>query len=144
MRSTTAALLVTATLALAGPAALAAAGPALAADKGDHLNMGDSMYPGDSLSNPAGTKLAFQTDGNLVEYRYDGRVCWASDTKDRGGNRLTYQSDGNLVMYTDNTDNHPVWASNTSAGWPHDPVNVNINARGEVWVGYDKLTNACE
>ena len=109
MRSTAAALLLTAALAGAGMAAIGAAGPAFAADKGDHLSQGDSMYQGDWLQNPAAAKLSFQSDGNLVEYRADGHVCWATGTNGRGGSRVTYQSDGNLVMYTDATDDH--WVS---------------------------------
>ncbi|ACU68965.1 Curculin domain protein (mannose-binding) lectin [Catenulispora acidiphila DSM 44928] len=133
--------------AIAGAAALAAAlsvagtGTALAATGGDHLNKGDTMYANDDIHNPAGTKLVFQPDGNLVEYRYDGHVCWATGTNGRGGTRVTYQNDGNLVMYASTDDSRPIWASGTSGD---NGLNVNINARGEIWVGYDQLTNACE
>jgi hypothetical protein len=133
--------------ALAGTAALAAAlsvaatGTAGAATGGDHLNRGDTMYAGDDIHNPAGTKLIFQADGNLVEYRYDGRVCWASGTNGRGGTRVIYQNDGNLVMYAGTDDSQPLWASNTVGD---NGLNANINAKGEVWVGYSQLTNACQ
>ena len=129
--------------ALTAALSLAGAGTASAATGGDHLNKGDSMYAGDDIHNPAGTKLIFQADGNLVEYRYDGRVCWATGTNGHGGTRVTYQNDGNFVMYAGADDSHPVWASNTS-GWFDKGLNVNINARGEVWVGNNQLTNACE
>lgn len=133
--------------AVAGAAALAAAlsvattGTATAATGGDHLNKGDTMYAGDDIHNPAGTRLIFQGDGNLVEYRYDGRVCWASGTNGRGGIRAIYQNDGNFVIYASVDDSRPVWASNTSGD---NGLNVNINAAGEVWVGYARLTNACQ
>lgn len=76
-----------------------------------------------------------------MEYRYDGHVCWASNTNGRGGTRVTYQDDGNFVMYAGTDDSRPVWASGTDGD---SGINVNINARGEVWVGYHRLTSACE
>jgi hypothetical protein len=133
--------------AVAGAAALAAtlsmagAGSAVAATGGDHLNRGDTMRAGDDIHNPAGAKLIFQSDGNLVEYRADNAVCWASNTNGGGGIRVTYQNDGNFVMYASVDDSRPVWASDTVGD---NGVNVNINARGEVWVGYHQLTGACE
>ncbi|MEY9892448.1 hypothetical protein ABIA35_000504 [Catenulispora sp. MAP12-49] len=78
------------------------------------------MYAGDNIHNPAGAKLTFQSDGNLVEYRADGHVCWASNTNGKGGVRVTYQNDGNFVMYASTDDSRPVW------------------------VGYYQLTGACE
>jgi len=54
---------------------------------------------------------------------------------------VTYQNDGNFVMYASVDDSRPIWASDTVGD---NGVNVNINGRGEVWVGYHQLTNACE
>lgn len=99
------------------------------------------MYAGDNIHNPAGAKLTFQSDGNLVEYRADGHACWASNTNGKGGVRVTYQNDGNFAMYASTDDSRPVWASNTAGD---NGVNVNINGRGEIWVGYYQLTGACE
>ena len=43
-------------------------------------------------------KLTFQLDGNLVMYRNDGSVAWASHTEGRGY-KVWMQDDGNFVIY---------------------------------------------
>ncbi len=52
------------------------------------------------------TRLAMQTDGNLVLYN-GATPIWQSGTLNSGASRLEVQSDGNLVLYT--TANVPVW-----------------------------------
>lgn len=47
-----------------------------------------------------GSRVIFQSDGNLVVYDRSGRARWASGTEGRGANRLIMQADGNLVIYS--------------------------------------------
>ncbi|MFF7339738.1 hypothetical protein ACFZAT_20660 [Streptomyces sp. NPDC008163] len=112
--------------------------------RGHTLNVGDSVT---GVTNSSTTfELIMQADGNLVEYRWDGdptegrqsrTFCWASNTYGSGANHATYQGDGNFVLYT--PGGYAVWASNTvgAAG-----STVNINSRGDVYVGY-KLIASC-
>lgn len=51
--------------------------------------------------------LAFQRDGNLVLYKSDRTVLWATGTR---ADILAVQDDGNVVLYE---DGRPVWATNT-------------------------------
>lgn len=43
--------------------------------------------------------LVFQSDGNLVLYRFDRKVLWESDTDNTEMDRIVMQDDGNLVGY---------------------------------------------
>lgn len=63
------------------------------------------------------------------------------DIHNQAGAKLIFQSDGNLAAYR--ADNAVCWASNTN-GRGAIRVNVNINGRGGVWVGYHQLTGTCE
>jgi hypothetical protein len=53
-----------------------------------------------------------QTDGNLVGYRSESGVAWASNTYGKGPATLTLQDDGNLVLYHNN-DHAAVWSTGT-------------------------------
>ena len=57
-------------------------------------------------------KLLMQWDGNLVVYRSDGAVIWASNSAGKGGAYALLQADYNLVVYTANRT--PIWASNSN------------------------------
>ncbi|MEO5820478.1 MAG: hypothetical protein ABIT71_08215 [Vicinamibacteraceae bacterium] len=64
------------------------------------LTAGQALLPGQQLWSPDGRyRLAYQTDGNLVLYRYDGVVAWSTLTFGRSTNRAVMQSDGNFVVY---------------------------------------------
>lgn len=69
--------------------------------------------PGETVlqSNNGLYTLVFQTDGNLVLYRYADEVVWASGTDNKGAEGFRFQTDGNLVIYGKN--NSLVWASNS-------------------------------
>ncbi|WP_336319773.1 hypothetical protein [Streptomyces lavendofoliae] len=103
------------------------------------LHNGERIWRGTAQGNYA--EFVMQSDGNLVldSYGRDGRrVCWAAKIHGQGGRYVEYQHDGNLVVYT--VDNRPVWASNTQ-GSPGD--NTNITRFGQVYVGYNALTEYC-
>ncbi len=53
--------------------------------------------------------LVFQTDGNLVLYRYADEVVWASGTGGKGATNFKFQKDGNLVIYG---NNGVIWSPN--------------------------------
>lgn len=91
------------------------------------LYRGQTLNVGDSIMGTTGTstwyQLMMQSDGNLVEYRWDGdptqgsqsrRVCWSSNTYGSGANHATYQQDGNFVVYT--PGGYAAWSSNSAGG----------------------------
>ncbi|MGW4382479.1 hypothetical protein [Kitasatospora sp. NPDC004531] len=106
---------------------------------GQSLNIGDSI-----VSNSSGStwfELVLQSDGNLVEYRWDGgsrRACWATGTNGSGAHHATYQTDGNFVLYTQGGT--ALWSSN-SAGTA--VITVSITTSGWLLVGQKKITNGC-
>ncbi|MFG2038773.1 S8 family serine peptidase [Dactylosporangium sp. NPDC048998] len=53
-----------------------------------------------------------QPDGNMVAYKSEGGVAWASNTYGKGAGTLVLQDDGNLVLYR-NSDHGVIWATNT-------------------------------
>ncbi len=57
-----------------------------------------------------GTKLAMQTDGNLVLYK-NGTPLWNTVTNGNPGARLILQTDGNMVVY--GSDDAVLWSSYT-------------------------------
>ena len=69
-------------------------------------------------------RLYPQQDGNLVLYKKDGSVIWASGTNGKGvaPYRLIPQEDGNLVFYDGNYK--PLWASNTNQPRQKTPCSV--------------------
>jgi hypothetical protein len=78
----------------------------------DRLGPGESLPIGESLVSANGQyRLIMQIDGNLVLYRTDGAVKWATDTRGRHVGSLIMQPDGNIVMY--DPEANPIWASAT-------------------------------
>ncbi|MEU5431895.1 hypothetical protein AB0G73_00795 [Streptomyces sp. NPDC020719] len=141
-------------IAVAGAAAVASvlgvSGTA-SADTTGALSRGQTLNVGDSVIGTTGTstwfQLIMQSDGNLVEYRWDGdptqgsqsrSVCWASNSYGSGANHATYQGDGNFVVYT--PGGYAVWASNSVGG---GGSTVDINSRGDLYVGYKLISSGC-
>jgi len=58
--------------------------------------------------------MDMQYDGNLVIYRSDGSVAWASNTSGNIQAFFRVQDDGNLLIWSQ--AGQVIWASNTSAG----------------------------
>lgn len=78
------------------------------------LEPGQTLGPGQSISNGTGCFLIVQaTDGNVVEY-CNGSAVWSTHTYSPG-DHLVMQSDGNLVLYT--SGNSWIWKSGTN-GYP--------------------------
>ncbi len=78
------------------------------------LQPGQTLGPGQSISNGTGCFLIVQaTDGNVVEY-CNGSAVWSTHTYSPG-DRLVMQTDGNLVLYT--SGNSWIWKSGTN-GYP--------------------------
>jgi hypothetical protein len=64
------------------------------------------------VSNSAGwggSKLALQSDGNMVLYASGGAALWQTKTRNAGSFQLILQDDGNLVLYT--AASRPLWAT---------------------------------
>jgi len=53
-----------------------------------------------------------QTDGNMVAYKSEGGVAWASNTYGKGAGNLVLQDDGNLVLYRV-SDHTVIWSTGT-------------------------------
>lgn len=86
-----------------------------AAPQGNVLRMDQRLAPGGSLRSPNGRYVfRFQEDGNLVLYRQDNSVVWASNTNGRPPGHLRMQDDGNLVAY--GPGGEVVWAANNYGG----------------------------
>ncbi|MEP6649828.1 MAG: hypothetical protein ABJA74_07920 [Lapillicoccus sp.] len=141
-------LVVTLLVAIASATSpLVGASTADAAAGTDHLYRGEALYPGQRLvrtiQSGSRVELVMQTDGNLVLYN-DGtathgkRVCWASNTQYNGAIAI-YQYDGNFVVYT--ADGVPTWASHTQND---GGTTVNINAYGQLWAGYKRISSFCQ
>jgi hypothetical protein len=86
---------------------------------GDPSANGDTMQPGQLLNRGQSIRsrngkysLAYQTDDNLVLYRNDGAVLWASGTSRSTSAKTVMQSDGNLVVH--DPGGKAIWASGTS------------------------------
>lgn len=80
----------------------------------DRLWSGWSLFPGEMLVDRIrGATLRAQQDGNIVEYRDDGFVCWQTGTNQSGYPTVKFfmQGDGNLVLYKNNV---AVWSSQTN------------------------------
>ena len=63
-------------------------------------------------------KAIMQFDGNLVVYKGDGQVAWASGTNGKNGAYLSLQQDGNARIFFSNT-HQVVWSAHSD---PHPPV----------------------
>lgn len=62
-----------------------------------------------------GSRMVFQTDGNLVIYRSDsGAPIWNTGTAGNANAQLVFRSDGDLVIYSDSTDSTVLWQSGTN------------------------------
>lgn len=61
------------------------------------------------MCSPQGTRLALQTDGNIVLYGAGNRVLWAGNRGGVPGGQWLFQRDGNLVYYR--PDGRPHWAT---------------------------------
>ena len=57
------------------------------------------------------SKLAMQTDGNLVIYDARHKPVWASGTHGNQSAYLALQTDGNVVIYS--RENRPLWQTAT-------------------------------
>ncbi|GBD86236.1 D-mannose binding lectin [bacterium BMS3Abin03] len=90
------------------------------------------LPPGTQLVSPNGEyTLIYQDDGNLVLYRKDKKVIWASNTDNTGKPGMaSMDSDGNFVVY--NADEEVVWASETGNNGPNCIVELNDNGEFEV------------
>ena len=60
-------------------------------------------------------RLVFQTDGNLVLYKFDFNTkkehpIWSSDSYGKGAAVFKFQQDGNLVIYK--KEGNPLWSPN--------------------------------
>ncbi|MGC0311651.1 hypothetical protein QBC98_000096 [Kitasatospora acidiphila] len=109
------------------------------------LYQGDTLYVGDSVDGYGASgqtyQLTMQSDGNLVEYRWDNgsrRACWATNTMGSTANRAVYQPDGNFVVYT--PGNFAPWSSHTVGD---QGSTININSHGALWVGYTQIFGGC-
>jgi hypothetical protein len=78
---------------------------------GDRLAAGDTLYPGQYISNGS-VQLVYQGDGNLVLYNQYWQPLWASWTHGTSPNVAVMQGDGNFVVY--DAGWNAVWAS-----WTH-------------------------
>ncbi len=97
------------------------------------------MLPGQYLSN--GTyQLRMQTDGNLVLYGKNRRVCWASNTNGLPGTYLVYRD--HLLLGPDVTLENSRYGrlGHWRGGyeWLHKNGNLSLNSHGEVWIAWKK------
>ncbi|MFF1905710.1 hypothetical protein [Kitasatospora sp. NPDC058218] len=88
----------------------------------DHMDWGNCLLPGDSLISANGAyRLAYQNDGNLVQYDVHGTAIWATGTQNTAPGKVIMQYDGNFVVY--DTFKNARWASGSgfncspSANW---------------------------
>ena len=108
MRHALAVLLTVVTATLCAVALLVFPGSAAAAGVGGTtLEPGQTMKAGDFLTIPSGAvQLVMQSDGNLVEYVYNGSsrsnertALWSTQTAHHPGAVFKMQTDGNAVVY---------------------------------------------
>ena len=108
MRHALAVLLTVVTATLCAVALLVFPGSASAAGVGGTtLEPGQTMKAGDFLTIPSGAvQLVMQSDGNLVEYVYNGSsrsnertALWSTQTAHHPGAVFKMQTDGNAVVY---------------------------------------------
>ncbi|MCP4087553.1 MAG: hypothetical protein GY745_21285 [Actinomycetia bacterium] len=88
--------------------------PNSAAYKGDRLERGESLHPGEYIApDNLRSVLFMQPDGNVVLI-IEGKLVWETETNGLSADRLTFQGDGNLVVYDDHdpsdpTDDEDLW-----------------------------------
>jgi hypothetical protein len=97
-------------------------------------NKGWSVQVADTTGAPIAT-LIFQSDCNLVEYRYVNHVTtvtWNSGTVRPIGTACTlvFQGDGNVVIYTA----YAIWATGTNYGtnWVYQ-YDISSNGENDIW-----------
>ncbi|MFG2043000.1 hypothetical protein [Dactylosporangium sp. NPDC048998] len=116
---------------------------------GSALYRGQALYSGDYIQRIGAGGwycwLVMQSDDNLVLYKgYSNhavyKACWASNTGNRGWNSayVVYQNDGNFVMY--DYLGYVYWASNSVGD---TGTTVDINNKGQLYVGYEVMNSAC-
>ena len=114
LASVSLALATTGLIAAPADAAAAAVSPKLACSEhttyfGFIPDHGYKFAPGGFCLSDGTTRLAFQSDGNLVLYK-SSTVLWASNTATTAG-WIGLQTDGNVVIY--NSNSKALWASKT-------------------------------
>ena len=76
------------------------------------LLSGQWINPNQAIRSSDGRfQLAYQGDGNLVLYRWDGAALWSSRTFGTSPGEAVMQGDGNFVVY--NSGGTALWASGT-------------------------------
>jgi hypothetical protein len=136
LASVAGATLVTAVL--AGSPANAA--PAVPGSVNRGTSFSDHLTSGQYIQN-AGFRLVMQSDGNLVEYRLsNAKPCFDSHTHGQPGNYVTFwrawpSSTASMDVRGRDGTIKISYVSHSGGS------NVNINSKGEVWVGYARLTN---
>jgi pimeloyl-ACP methyl ester carboxylesterase len=72
-----------------------------------------SLYADQSITSSDGRfRLTYQSDGNLVVYRWDNAPLWHTHTYGTAAGRAAMQSDGNFVVY--DAYGTPLWWSGTN------------------------------
>ena len=91
------------------------------------------MATGQALFSRNGNyRLSFQTDGNLVLYKFVGgnscwKALWSSKTDNKNAARLRFQTDGNFVIYND--QNAPIWGAMTNG---HSNAQISLQDDGNL------------
>lgn len=113
-----AALALAAALAVSGAALTGMVATAAATAPAGTLSAETTLSAGQQVLSPNGQYLlAMQSDGNLVESVYGGRVLWASNTSGNPGAHAVLQQGGNLVVYA--ASGAALWSSNSrTSGCP--------------------------
>lgn len=94
------------------------------------LNVGQALFPGDTLTGDDYVLTLQASDGNVVMYNRAGKAVWATNKR---GNSFVMQADGNLVQY-DGTG-FPVWNSQSGVATFRDYY-ARISPWGSLYVGY--------
>jgi hypothetical protein len=93
----------------------------------DALGNDDVLRPGRALCN-GNYLLRMQENGDLVLRQIStGRACWHSNTF-VGGTSATVRADNGVTLLV----------GAQQIGHSSDGTNVNLNSKGELWIGMDK------
>lgn len=104
------------------------------------LHSGQFLQPNRSITSANGRfELVMQSDGNLVDYRRQGkRVLWESGTSGNFGAYVVMQSDGDLVVYphgkTAPAPGQPTSALWSSGTYGHVGASANLLNNGDLIV----------
>lgn len=101
----------------------------------------DRLYPNQYLlSSNSAYKLWMQPDGNLVLYKINVRVCWASNTNGTPGTYADYNDHSatppDLTLKNSSYGDQGHWWGGYE--YLHKNGNLSINTRGEVWIAWKK------